>query len=341
MAVIRTLVVDDSTLMRRFLTDLLEKDREIKVVGTARNGLDALEKCQELDPDLITMDVEMPEMDGLTALQHVMKESPRPVVMVSAMGDREADITMKALRLGAVDFIPKTSGSLSLDIEKASKEIISKVKAAARAKVERSHFANREPMVYPGLRKGDRDRLVMIGASTGGPKALIEVISTLPANLPAGVLVVQHMPEGFTRSFADHLNAASALEVKEAEEGDEIVPGRVLVAPGGLHLVVVGDHVHLSDSKRIHFVRPAVDVTMKSGAPFYGGRCLGVILTGMGNDGLEGMMEIKRNGGSTIAQDEDSCVVYGMPKAVVENGLADYVLPLNKVAERIVSSIGG
>ncbi len=338
MSKITVLVVDDSIVMRRIISDMLSKDGGIEVVGAARNGAEALEKVRELNPDVVTMDIEMPVMDGLTALQHIMADSPRPVVMLSSMDKRQADITLKSLDLGAVDFISKTAGSLSLDLERNSEDIVAKVKAAARAKImaRPASAGTVQPMAVPAL---SGDWLVVIGSSTGGPKALPEVLSRLPANLPASVLIVQHMPEGFTRSFAERLNWVSPLEVKEAEEGEELQQGKVYLAQGNRHLMLDGRRLHLDDGPKVNYVRPAVDILMKSVAPMYGPRTIGVILTGMGSDGAEGMKCIKKNGGKTIAQSEETCVVYGMPKAVVESGAADRVVPLEDIAQAITIMI--
>jgi two-component system, chemotaxis family, protein-glutamate methylesterase/glutaminase len=331
----KVLVVDDSIVMRRIITDLLSQDEEIEVVGTARNGAEAIEKVRTLNPDVVTMDIEMPVMDGLTALQHIMAEYPRPVVMLSSMDKRQADITFKALELGAVDFIPKTSGSLSLDLERVSCTILDTVKAAAKAKMKvvRTPIRSIMPTSLPTL---SGEWIVLIGCSTGGPKALPEVLSRLPGNLPAPVLVVQHMPEGFTKSFAERLNWISPLEVKEAEDGEEIQKGKIYIAPGNRHMTLKGNKVHLDDGPKINFVRPAVDVLMNSVAPMFGPRTVGVILTGMGSDGAVGMELIKKNGGKTIVQNEETCVVYGMPKAVADRNAADRIVPLEDIAKNIV-----
>ena len=230
------------------------------------------------------------------------------------------------------------SGSLSLDLNKERGSIISKVLGAASVKVRRMGPVRSISSYHTTpLTKGDW--IVMIGTSTGGPKALPEVLYRLPPDLPAGVLVVQHMPEGFTRSFAERLNWSSSLEVKEAKDGDVIEPGIVLLAPGNKHMAVVGNKVHLNDNEKVNFVRPSVDVMMMTGAPFYGPRTVGVILTGMGSDGAAGMKAIKENGGKTIVQDEDSCTIYGMPKAVVDEGCADVVSPLDMISERIIEAL--
>ncbi|NLI74296.1 MAG: chemotaxis response regulator protein-glutamate methylesterase [Euryarchaeota archaeon] len=338
MSKIKVLVVDDSIVMRRIISDILSKDKDIEVIGMARNGVEALEMTGELNPDVVTMDIEMPVMDGLAALQHIMSKYPRPVVMLSSMDKRQADIALKSLDLGAVDFISKTAGSLSLDLERNSEDIITKVKTASKATImpHRKSANVVQPTTVPAL---SGDWIVVIGSSTGGPKALPEVLSRLPANLPASVLIVQHMPEGFTRSFAERLNWTSPLEVKEAEEGEELQKGRVYLAPGNKHLVLNGRKLHLTNDPKVNYVRPAIDVLMKSVAPVYGPRTIGVILTGMGSDGAEGMRYIKQNGGKTIAQSEDTCVVYGMPKAVIESGAADRVDPLEDIAQAIAIMI--
>jgi two-component system chemotaxis response regulator CheB len=336
---VRVLIVDDSAVMRKLLSDILQGALGIEVVGTARNGGDALTKVNSLNPDVVTMDIEMPKMDGLTALTHIMAEKPLPVIMVSAMDKRQADITMKALDLGAVDFISKTSGTLSLDMEKSSRTLISKVKMAARIKVRKRNAIKISPVSIPKFLSKNGDTVVTIGASTGGPRAIPEVLSRLPRDLPAGVLIVQHMPEGFTKSFAERLNWYTSLEVKEAEEGDQVEPGMVLVAPGNLHMEVDGKKVHLNDGPQVNNVRPSVDVLMKSAASSYGPRCTGVLLTGMGNDGAEGMKAIKKSGGKTIAQDKETCVVYGMPKSAVELRIVDKIAPLSKIAKNIIFAL--
>lgn len=336
---ISVLVVDDSVVMRQIITDILERDPGIKVVGTAKNGKEALAKVRELNPDVVSMDIEMPVMDGITSLQHIMQESPRPVVMLSAAGKRQAELTMKSLEHGAVDFIPKTGASLSIDLDKEQEVIREKIRTAATIKVKQPGRVMERPIVCNEVNSTSGDWIVMIGASTGGPKALPEVMNRLPSNLPAGVCIVQHMPEGFTKSFAERLNWNAQIEVKEAEEGDEIMPGLALLAPGNKHMEIIENKVHLNADPKIHFVRPAVDVMMKSGATFYGPRCVGVVLTGMGYDGAEGMRAIKTAGGKTIVQDETTSVVYGMPKACVELNVVDKVAPLDSVARHIVMAL--
>ncbi|MCU0861503.1 MAG: chemotaxis response regulator protein-glutamate methylesterase [Methanomassiliicoccales archaeon] len=336
---VRVLVVDDSAVMRKIITEMLERDPSVKVVGAARNGQEAVHLVKELKPDVVTLDIEMPVMDGLTALQHIMNESPVPVVMLSAVGKRQSELTLKSLERGAVDFIPKTGASLSLDLEMERDLIVQKVKAASQADIKPLPISTERPIVSSEVRSTCGDWVVMIGASTGGPKALPEVLSRLPSDLPAGVLIVQHMPEGFTRSFAERLNWVSAIEVREAEEGDPVEMGVALLAPGNRHMVLRDGRIHLNDDPKVHYVRPAVDPMMRTVAPAYGPRCVGVILTGMGFDGVEGMREVKRQGGKTIVQDERSCVVYGMPKAIVDAGAADKVAPVDQIARHIVMAM--
>jgi two-component system chemotaxis response regulator CheB len=336
---VKVLVVDDSAIMRKLLSDILNGDKGIEVVGTASNGADALENIHNLKPDVVTMDIEMPKMDGLTAIQNIMVENSLPVIMVSVMDKRQADVTMKALDIGAIDFISKTSGTLSLDIEDAGRTLISKVKMAARIKISKRKETKVKPISYPKFRWHKGDWLVTIGASTGGPKSIPEVLSRLPRNLPAATLIAQHMPKSFTKSFAERLNWYTSLEVREAEEGDEISPGVVLLAPGNFHLEVDKKRIHLSDGPQINNVRPSVDVLMKSSAKSYGSRCIGVLLTGMGKDGASGMKEIKKYGGKTIAESKETCIVYGMPKAAIELRIVDKIVPLPQIASQIISAM--
>lgn len=338
---IRVLVVDDSKLMRKFLSDIINQDELLTVVGTARSGADALRLIPDLNPDVITLDIEMPHMDGLTALQHIMEEQPVPVVMVSAMDKRERDITIKALELGAVDFVSKTSGTLSLDIEKTSQVLVTTLKTAAMSKVERTPVHAIDPIAFREFLKTDGNWAVVIGASTGGPKAIPAVLSLLPQNIPAVILVVQHMPEGFTHSFAERLNWCTSLEVREAKEGDDLRPGTVLVAPGNHHMEVRKGGIHITEDPKVNGVRPSVDITMRSISKSFQGNTIGVILTGMGNDGVDGLRAIKKAGGRTLAQDEASSVVFGMPKAAIDMRVIDDVVPLEQIAERILKEMEG
>lgn len=347
---VRVLVVDDSAFMRKVLTELLQSDPQISVVGTARDGQDGVEKTQELQPDVVTLDVEMPKLDGYGALQGIMSRRPTPVVMVSSHTSEGAEATIRALALGAVDFVAKPSGSISLNMHITREELVAKVKAAAgatprfrrstaeMAPIRREVKAVARAMLKPSpLESGALPRrLVLIGCSTGGPGALHHIIPKLPGDLPAAVLVVQHMPPGFTKSLAQRLDELSPISVKEAEEGDRLRDGRVLLAPGGFHMTVDAEgRIRLNQEPPMHGVRPAVDKTFESVVPAWQERMVGVILTGMGYDGGKGMVGLKKAGGRTIAEDASTCVVYGMPKVVVELGAADQVLPVHEIAEAI------
>ncbi len=358
---IRALVVDDSAFMRKVISHILNQDSEIKVIATARNGQDAIEKVERFRPDVVTLDNEMPVLDGLGALGHIMSECPTPVIMLTAADEKSAELTLTALGSGAVDLLLKPSGTISLDIDEMADEIRSKVKIAAKVDLKKLGFieipakkadAGATPP-EPDLKVTRKPRPVLtkkilaIGSSTGGPHALDQVIPKLPADLPAAVLVVQHMPAGFTASLSQRLNSQSALEVREAKEGDVVREGVVLIAPGDYHMEIVQNRIKgitqevvaLNQKSREHGVRPAVNVLFKSIAPIYGSNILSVILTGMGIDGADGVEAIKKYGGRAIAEDEMSCVVYGMPKAIVERNLADAVLPLERMSEEIVKRL--
>lgn len=337
---ISVLVVDDSAFMRKMVTQILAGTDGISVVGQARNGLDALVQAEKLRPDVITLDVEMPEMDGVTALREIVKKFQIPVIMLSSLTQSGAKTTLQCLELGAVDFVAKPSGAISLDIEAIALELVSKVKAAAHARCRPSVSTPQiQPVIgFPARRKS----VVVIGSSTGGPRALQAVIPALPRDLKVPVVVVQHMPPAFTATLAQRLNESSNLEVKEAEDGDRLTPGLVLVAPGGRHLEFdISGRAILSDAPPVHGVRPSVDVTLASLLRTYGSRMVGVLLTGMGCDGASGLRAIHFAGGTTIVEDESTCVVYGMPKAAVELCAVDYELPLGHIAMAIVETVAG
>ncbi len=349
---IKVLVVDDSAFMRKAIKNILESDLHIEVIGTARNGEDALKKLKELSPDVVTLDIDMPYMDGLTALQHIMSENPLPVVMLSSFTHEGALETFEALELGAVDFIPKPSGTVSLDIDKQKNEIITKVKAAASARIEKSEqtklqVVKRPPIVVPERKISAvvSGKTVAIGISIGGPQTLMKIIPNLPGNLPASLLIVQHMPPSFTRVFAERLNKNSHLEIKEAEAGDAVEKGKVYLAPGDYHMTVVkrtigkGTIIRLSKEPSNVLHRPSVDIMMSSVAKIYGKNAVGIILTGMGKDGANAMVEIKKNGGKTIAQDEASSIIFGMPKAAIEMGCVDEVVSAKGMAQAIVRAV--
>jgi two-component system chemotaxis response regulator CheB len=337
---IRVLVVDDSALMRKKISDLINSDDELEVIGTARNGEEAVREVLIRQPDVITLDIEMPRMDGLNALGYIMSERPTPVIMLSAYTKYGSHETISALEYGAVDFVLKPSGVISLDIGKVKNELLSKIKLAAGISIDKIKLllppaAKREKI----SRSESLDKLVVIGASTGGPRALSEVIPRLPGDLPAGVLIVQHMPPDFTKSLGERLNFESELTVKEAEDDEPIEPGKVLLAPGDFHMVVKkGKQRHfvaLNKDPEVHNVRPSVSVTMISAAPVYQDKTIGVILTGMGSDGVEGMSAIKHFNGKTLAEDKSTAVVNGMPKAAIDQGVVDKVVPLFDIAKEI------
>ncbi len=343
-APVRVLVVDDSAFMRFAITQQLNEDPGLQVIGSASNGNEALKLIPQLQPDVVTMDVEMPHLDGLATLREVMKNFPRPVIMFSSLTKEGAAETIQALMLGAVDFIPKPENRL--DIRAAMNEMTSKIKVAARARVKQevARLAPAAPAVVytekPVRGYNKSTPLVFIGSSTGGPGALNEIIPALPANLPSPVLIVQHMPAGFTRSLADRLNAISALRVKEAESGDALSVGQVLIAPGGYHMVLdENDRITLNQKPTVHGVRPAVDVTLNSLVQRLGKNIIAVILTGMGSDGALGASLLRSTGGYVIAEHESTCVVWGMPRSVVEAGAASAVLPRQKIARAIESQI--
>jgi two-component system chemotaxis response regulator CheB len=353
---VKVLIVDDSAFMRNALTSMLASDPEISIVGTARDGLEAIEKIASLRPDVVTMDVEIPRMDGITALKHIMEKAPVPVIMVSSLTNEGAKVTLDALDLGAVDFIPKNLSELSVNIVKIKEVLLDKIKQIARrgpirrivrpidkAAIETKIRELR--LAVPQRATGERKTsVVAIGTSTGGPRALQEIITVLPKDFPVPIVIAQHMPPNFTGPFAERLNQLSKIEVKEAQEGDQLKPGLALLAPGRGHMKVVKKRtlesvVTISENREEFTYRPSVDALILSIAECYPGRALGVILTGMGNDGLKGLTELKRTGGRVFAQNEQTCVVYGMPKAVVDAGLADKVLSLEEMAGEIINAV--
>jgi two-component system, chemotaxis family, protein-glutamate methylesterase/glutaminase len=343
---IRVMVVDDSAFMRFAISQQLNGDSEIQVIGSASNGREALQLLPQLQPDVITLDVEMPHLDGLSTLREIMKNYPRPVIMFSSLTKDGAAETIQALMLGAVDFIAKPDNHL--DIRAAMADMSVKIKVAARAKVKpialhllASAHATRsnhpEKQVHPYLKKTP---VILIGSSTGGPGALNEIIPALPANLQSPILIVQHMPAGFTRSLSERLNSISALKVKEAEPGDSLLTGQVLLAPGGFHMILdENEQVALNQKPAIHGVRPAVDVTLNSLIQRFGKNVVAVILTGMGSDGTHGASILYSSGGYVIAEHESTCVVWGMPRSVVEAGAASVILPRPQIARAIERAI--
>lgn len=341
--IIRVLVVDDSPFMRILIRDMLETDRNIKVVAVAKNGKDALQKINNTQPDIITLDVEMPIMDGLECLQHIIKHNPLPVIMLSSFTKEGAEITLKALELGALDFVTKPGNFFRKDTFDFKTELINKVKLLAGKRVGRPHQP--ETQSFKNINMGSKklSTVVAIGTSTGGPKALKEILTQIPEDIPAAFVIVQHMPPGFTRSLAERMNSLSKIKVKEGEEGDELKKGIAFIAPGGYHITVenAGDRyvLHLNKGPLRNGHRPSVDVMMESFENIKDKKLIGIILTGMGSDGAEGIRTIKQQKGVVIAQSEETCVVYGMPKAAVETGLVDWVLPLEDISKKIISLV--
>jgi two-component system chemotaxis response regulator CheB len=333
---IKILVVDDSLLMQHVLTDLLQTDQQIQVIGTARNGEEALQKIPTLHPDVVTMDIEMPKMNGLTAVQKIMQTHPTPVIMISALTQHEAAQTLQALELGAVDYVPKPSGQISLNMNPVKEELLLKVKTAATANLHQTRnpttTENRQHTAFK-----TSEKIITIAASTGGPPAIKHVLSGLPSETPP-MLLVQHMPKGVTRLFAETLNQTSKFQVKEAQEGDYLQENLALLAPGGFHMEVTKTgRIKLTQDPPVNYVRPAADVTMITTAEAYGAKNVGVVLTGMGADGANGIRAIKQKGGATIAQDEKSSIVFGMPKMAAQTGCVDVVAPLEDIARKILA----
>ncbi|WP_276327707.1 protein-glutamate methylesterase/protein-glutamine glutaminase [Kiloniella majae] len=343
---VKVLVVDDSALMRELLTALLSQDPTIEVVGSATDPYQARQMIKQLLPDVITLDIEMPRMDGLSFLEKIMTLRPMPVVMVSSLTQQGAEATLNALELGAVDFFPKPKLDMKRGIEQRADELIHKVKTAALAKVktlEREPEAQLALNPLSNIKFSTTEKVIVIGASTGGVEALRVVIKNLPANSPA-VLVTQHMPEKFTKTFAERLNKISAVSVSEAKHGERVLPGHVYIAPGGKHLKLHRSGANylcqLTDEEAVSGHKPSVDVLFRSTCEAAGKNAIGVILTGMGKDGAAGMLELQKVGAKTFGQDEASCVVYGMPKAAYEIGAVEHQVPLKKMAEAMLSACG-
>jgi two-component system chemotaxis response regulator CheB len=344
---IRVLVVDDSALMRKMIPLILSRENGIEVVGTAMDGEFALKKITELAPDVVTLDVDMPNMDGLTALQVIVKDFNIPVILVSSLTREGAETALKGLETGAFDFVAKPDDAISVRISSIADELVSKIRAASLSRPR-----HRELRIATSTRRwlGRRasptaasEKVVVIGISTGGPQALTEVLPLIPTGFAASVLVVQHMPEGFTELFARRLDALCNVSVKEAADGDSIRPGRILIAPGGRHLKVkrtpFGLVSVISQSPPVSGHRPSATVLFRSVAEEIGDKAIGVLMTGMGDDGAEGLGAIRERGGATIAQDEATSVIYGMPKVAVEKGFAREVLGLHEIIPRIVEMV--
>ena len=343
---VRVLVVDDSALMRKLLGDILSSDSRIEVVGTAKDGLDGLAKIKTLSPDVVTLDVEMPNKNGLEVLEELMRTHPVPVIMVSSLTQDGAQTTLKALSLGCVDFVEKPSGAISLDIKDVAADLIAKV---IMAKSARLHFLPKVKSAETSKPAGSRSRpgrreIVAIAASTGGPMALQQLMMGLPRRFPLPIVITQHMPKDFTASFAKRLDSLSELSVTEAKEGMQLRPGLAVVAPGGSHLVVKrrtpgSVFCGLSDAPPVLSVKPSANIMFMSVAEEFGGNVIGVILTGMGRDGTDGAAVLHSKGAYIIAESQETCVVYGMSKAAVEAGVVDEILPLPDIAEALVRCV--
>ena len=336
---IKVIVVDDSALMRKILSDMINAEAEMEVLDTAKNGEDLLTKIILKTPDVITLDIEMPKMDGIETLKKLKENNINiPVIILSSISKTGTELTMECLELGAFDFIPKPSGAISLDIDKVKLELIQKIKLAFMQREGKitTRVENEIAASIIRTRSVKNVEAVVIGASTGGPKALYKVITALPENMGVPVFVVQHMPMGFTKAFADRLNLNSKLKVVEAQNGDIVEKNVVYIAPGGYHMEVGSDkRIHLNTEPTMWGVRPAVDKLFISATKVYGAKLLSVILTGMGRDGADGTVAVKENGGITMAEHASSCIIYGMPKAAFESGKVDEVVMLDNVAEEI------
>jgi len=337
---LRVLVVDDSALMRKLIPKILERDDSIEVVGTAMDGHFGLKKIADLNPQVITLDLEMPGLNGIDTLKEIMRRWQLPVIVVSSHSTAGAAITLKALGLGAFDFVAKPA-DVSARMPEIAQELISKIKAAAQSKSVRTQFLPEPaPAVKPQRQTGTAPtRIVAIGVSTGGPNALQYLLSQLPAEFPGSILIVQHMPDGFTEMFAKRLDETCPIRVKEAQSGDLLVAGRVLVCPGNRHLKVkklpLGNVAVLAEEPRVNGHRPSVDVLFRSVAEEFGPQAIAVLMTGMGEDGASGMGAVRAAGGMTIAQSEDSCVVFGMPKAAIDRGYVTRVVHLEDLANTL------
>jgi len=351
----RVLIVDDSAFMRKVISDIVNSDPGLVVADTAKNGQEAVQKVQLLKPDVMTLDVEMPVLDGLSALEVVMRESPLPVIMLSSVTKEGADATLRALELGALDFITKPSSIFQINTQDMQHELLNKLKMASRVSVRARSAPRRDrvPVQRPPVSGAERavppkegriKKIIAIGTSTGGPKALQDVIPQLPANLPASVVVVQHMPPGFTRSLAERMDSISQMRVKEAEQNDVLLPGWVYIAPGDYHLRVVRDghnyRIKLGEDPLVSGHRPSVDAMMDSLADLQMSDIIGVIMTGMGADGAKGLKRLKENRTYVIAQDEESCVVFGMPKSAIKLEAVDKIVSLDSLADEIIKAMG-
>lgn len=346
MSKIRVLIVDDSAVIRRLLEKFLSSSSDIEVVGSAADPYIARDKLVQLKPDVMTLDVEMPRMDGISFLEKVMQHMPTRTIIFSSLAKAGSETYFRALEAGAIEIMEKPSIDVTQSMETLSADIIEKVKMVARARMNPINKMPKPGVPVPKAMGSALARtthqLIAVASSTGGTEALKVFFSGMPANIP-GTLVVQHMPPGFTKSFAESLNKMFPFEVKEAQEGDQVVPGRVLIAPGNFHMELYRNgayyHVKLNQEAPLHSVRPAADYMMKSVAKYVGKNACGVVLTGMGKDGAEGLLEMKKAGAYTVAQNEETCVVYGMPQVAFNLGATDKVLPLDEIAGDLLQKI--
>lgn len=348
----RVLIVDDSALVRQMLSEMINRDPQLEVVAVAQDPYVAREKIKQLNPDVLTLDVEMPRMDGITFLRNLMRLRPMPVVMVSTLTDKGADVTLEALELGAVDFVTKPKLDIASKLQDYADELIEKIKIASRAKVRArseklldqvvtpKHSADAVLKEHAPTTLRTTDKIIAIGASTGGTEAIREILVAMPADSP-GIVITQHIPPRFSTSFAKRMDSLSAMTVYEAEDGMQIVPGHVYIAPGGRHLVVERSgaryYCRLNDGPPVNRHRPSVDVMFRSVSQCVGPNAIGVILTGMGDDGARGMLEMKQAGAPTMAQDEATSVVWGMPGEAVKLGATENQLPLGNIAGRLIT----
>ena len=352
---IRVVIVDDSPFMRKIIGDILNSDKDIEVISTAKNGKEGIEIIKQLKPDVVTMDIEMPIMNGLETLKNIMKINPVPVIMLSNLTSKGAEATMLALELGAVDFIQKPSSLFSINTEDFKTQFIKQIKSAHRAKLIKSYTIPEEKTTIPDYKKDDiitttseTKNIVAIGTSTGGPRALQHIIPLIPKRFPGSIFVVQHMPPGFTKSLADRLDSLSQIRVKEAEHGEKVYSGYVYIAPGNYHLKIKQNrsdelYIDLSQEAPVTGHRPSVDVLFDSLSKLnlVNIKTTAVIMTGMGSDGTKGLKNLKKKKQwHIIAQNEESSVVYGMPKSAVQAGVVDEILPLDKIVKAIVNRMG-
>ncbi len=348
MSKVSVLIIDDSAYSRQTIKKMLESDPRIEVAGIASDGIDAMAKTLRLKPDLITLDLEMPEMDGFSFLRWLMQNRPTPVIIVSSYSDSKT--VFKALEFGAADFVAKPTRMAPSDFENLEKDLLRKVKGIKDLRIDilsrNLELLQEDDSLKPvAERSGNLIEAVAIGSSTGGPAALKIILAKLPSDFPAGIAISQHMPKGFTASFAERLNTISKVHIKEAGEGDELAHGKVLICPGGFHMFFKkrGSRVFaaLKEPKSTDKYTPSVDIMMSSLAEIFGRQAMGVVLTGMGNDGKAGMLEIKRRGGYTIAESVDTAVIYGMPSEVIKAGAAERVLPISQIPVEMIRIIKG